>query len=76
MKPIIFYAVRSGRFGRSGRMKWSVSYRIFYEDRYVIWTPEVAHISSVSFDLGNPARDRAFALATFRNDPDTWTELE
>ena len=70
MKPIIFYAVRSGR------MKWSVSYRIFYEDRYVIWTPEAGHLSSVSFDPGNPARDRAFALVTFRNDPDTWVELE
>ncbi len=72
MKPIVFYTVRPPIRGRP----WIVSYRIFFEDRYVIWTPEANHVSCVNFDPDNQAVDRAFALVTFRNDPDTWTEVE
>ena len=76
MKPIIFYALRTSRMSRKGPMNWGVSYRIFFEDRYVIWTPETSHMSCVYFDPDNQTVDRAFALVTFRNDPDTWTEIE
>ncbi len=69
MKPVVFYAMRTGRKARS------VSYRILFEDRYVIWTPEANHVSCVYFDPYNQTVDRAFALVTFRSDPDTWTEI-
>ena len=67
VNPIVFYRIDRGPHK-------VVSYRIFFEDRYVIFTPEIGRVSSVAFGYGDVLRDREFALDMFRRDSD-WIEM-
>jgi len=70
VKPIIFYRLHENTAAKG------VSYRFFFDDKYVIFAPMTGHVSHVLFSDAHRERDRTQALDMFREDDSGWMELK